>query len=159
MVGRYCNRIPDSKITIPGTDISFTPASFGQPGTSLHGGPAASGWDAKLWTKLSPKDADLFSSAEQETLSKAIEQGRGQLWTYTSPDGEGGHPGDMVCQFATVVEEDGADNLGEVTLVYRAKLLSGEAGLVNLTHVSEKACYMCSTASERWNALSRPFEI
>lgn len=136
MVGRYCNRIPDSKITIPDTSISFTPASFGQPGTSLHGGPASSGWDAKLWQKLSPKEADLFSPAEQETLSKAIDEGRAQLWTYTSPDGEGGHPGEMVCQFATLVDDK--EGLGEVTLVYRAKLLSGEAGLVNLTHVSSK---------------------
>lgn len=136
MIGRYCNRLPHDKLTLPG-GTSFTPESFGSPETSLHGGPASAGWDQKTLQRLRGEEITLFSAQEVEALkSQYGEEGAG-VWACESADGEGGHPGKVRAEVAIAVrdvEEEGA--VGEVVLVYRAKLLEGNETALNLTQVS-----------------------
>jgi aldose 1-epimerase len=134
VVGRYCNRLPLEEITFPAPEsgsLKFTPQAFGDPGTSLHGGPTEVGWDQKVFQSISPNEATLFSSSERETLKSAAAAG---VWVYESPDGEGGYPGKIRFEFAVVVDE--SDQGPVLAFVYRAKLLDGEACPINLTHVS-----------------------
>jgi aldose 1-epimerase len=60
------------------------------------------------------------------------------VWAYESPDGESGHVGKVRAEVAIAVRDvEGA--VGEVILVYRARLLDGEETALNLTQVS--GCY------------------
>jgi len=70
LVGRYANRIANSRFYIDGTEYKLTP-NDGQ--NHLHGG--ASGFDKKIW------DADI--------------QGNDLTLTLHSPNGEEGYPGNL----------------------------------------------------------------
>lgn len=140
IVGRYCNRLPDTPITLPNGQ-SFTPLQNGGAGTSLHGGPSSSGWDQKTFTNVSSGPSEsLFSPAERKYLAGLVEQGQAGVWEYVSPHGEGGHLGKVRTQTAFVVEEAKGGNkegeVGAVEIVYRAELVEGEMTALNMTHVS-----------------------
>lgn len=135
-IGRYCNRLPSGEVKFPSAsgEKTFTPEVFGDPGTSLHGGPGEVGWDTKPYQYLSVGEATLFTDAEKKSLqADGVTAG---VWAYESPDGEGGYPGKVRFEFAVVLSEEG--DKPSVALVYRAKLLSGEATPLNLTHVSDR---------------------
>lgn len=58
------------------------------------------------------------------------------MWAYESPDGEGGHVGKVRAEVAIGVRDaPKQDAVGEVVLVYRAKLLEGDETALNLTQV------------------------
>lgn len=78
----------------------------------------------------------LFTKSEIEALkSQYGEQGAG-VWAYESPDGEGGHVGNVRAEVAIAVRDVPEENaVGEVVLVYRAKLLEGDETALNLTQV------------------------
>ncbi|KAJ9123639.1 hypothetical protein QFC24_003855 [Naganishia onofrii] len=133
----YCNRLPHAELTLPGGTV-FKPESFGSPETSLHGGPAAGGWDQKTLQRLSPEQVTLFSKSEIETLKSQYGEEAAGVWAYESPDGESGHVGKVRAEVAIAVRDvEGA--VGEVILVYRARLLDGKETALNLTQVS--GCY------------------
>lgn len=138
MIGRYCNRLPHAELTLP-SGTKFTPDAFPNPETSLHGGPAAAGWDQKTLQRLSTEQVTLFTKAEVEALkSQYGEEGAG-VWAYESPDGEGGHVGKVRAEVAIAVRDvPEKDAVGEVVLVYRAKLLEGEETALNLTQVCRR---------------------
>ncbi|KAI5449503.1 hypothetical protein NCC49_004647 [Naganishia albida] len=133
LIGRYCNRLPHSELTLP-AGTKFTPDAFPNPQTSLHGGPPEAGWDQKTLERLSPEQVTLFSKAEVEALKSQFgEEGAG-VWAYESPDGEGGHVGKVRAEVAIGVRDaPKQDAVGEVVLVYRAKLLEGDETALNLT--------------------------
>jgi galactose mutarotase-like enzyme len=136
IVGRYCNRLPDTPITLPNGE-SFTPLQNGGAGTSLHGGPSSSGWDQKVFTNVSSSPSEsLFSPAERKYLAGLVEQGQAGVWEYVSPHGEGGHLGKVRTQTAFVVEEGKEGEVGAVEIIYRAELVEGEMTALNMTHVS-----------------------
>ncbi|KAG7530546.1 hypothetical protein FFLO_04972 [Filobasidium floriforme] len=137
IVGRYCNRLPDTPITLPNGQ-SFTPQQNGGAGTSLHGGPSSAGWDQKTFTNVSSSPSEaLFSPAERKYLAGLVEQGQAGVWEYVSPHGEGGHLGKVRTQTAFVVEEAKGGNkeqVGAVEIIYRAELVEGEMTALNMTH-------------------------
>jgi aldose 1-epimerase len=77
MVGRFCNRIGNSRFELGGTIYSLT-ANEGD--NHLHGGKR--GFDKQLWT------ASSHRSPDQVSLTLA----------YRSPDGEEGYPGSLVVE-------------------------------------------------------------
>lgn len=136
LVGRYCNRLPAKELTLT-NGTTFTPEteSPSDP-AAMHGGRGAtSAWDQKVFNSISIDQATLFSDQEKAYLSERT--GDVAIWEYTSPDGEGGHPGCVRSETAFIVQDgSGPEDIGAVTIVYRAKLLEGEATALNLTHVS-----------------------
>lgn len=84
LVGRYANRIAGGRFTIDGTayELPTNIAPDGMP-CLLHGGPT--GFHDKVWT------ARPFEAADGEALELKL----------TSPDGEGGFPGnlDVTCVY------------------------------------------------------------
>jgi aldose 1-epimerase len=77
-------------------------------------------------------EVKLFSPTEIEYLKEMEKASSAGVWTLTSPDGENGHAGTVLCEVAFVVVET-PDEIGQVIAVYRAKLLDGEATALNLT--------------------------
>lgn len=72
-VGRYANRIGNAKFSLNGEEITL---AKNDGGNSLHGGPGGF-------------HQALFSALEEEGEEPSI------LFTYTSPDGDEGYPGEM----------------------------------------------------------------
>lgn len=135
IVGRYCNRLPsDSTPLVLPDGTKFTPEQNGGEGTSLHGGPAQAGWDQKTYRQLKVDSIKLFNSAEKAVLAKEIDAGRAGVWEYTSPDGEGGYPGVVRNETAFLLQEGQGDQVGSITIIYRAELVEGKSTALNLTH-------------------------
>jgi aldose 1-epimerase len=110
---------------------TITLPSHPTQGQSLHGGPPGLGWDDKVLEKVELDKATLFSDKEIEYLKG---QSAG-IWSLTSPDGEAGHTGTVYCEIAlAVLDSTVSGELGQVILVYRAKLLDKESTALNLTH-------------------------
>ena len=84
LIGRYANRLAEGKFSIDGTEYTL-PTNIAPDGMPclLHGGPA--GFHDRVWT------ARPLESADGEALELKL----------TSPDGEGGFPGnlDVTCVY------------------------------------------------------------
>ena len=102
----------------------------------LHGG--VQGWDTKALDRvdLSGSSAnELFSPKEVELLHAKEQEGSAGVWTITSPDGDGGHVGTVVCQVGFVLLPSSTPKeVGQIIVIYRAKLLDKSATALNLTH-------------------------
>src|SRR5689334_443136 len=75
-VGRYANRIKDARFTLDGKDYQLT-RTPGQGNEQLHGG--INGFDKKIWTLIN-SGTKPFPFIE---------------FSYVSPDGEEGFPGNL----------------------------------------------------------------
>ena len=131
LIGRYANRLPaETPLELPSGD-SITLPTHPAKGQNLHGGPSPYGWDEKVLEKVELDKATLFSDKEVQFLK---EQAAG-VWSLTSPDGEGGHTGTVYCEIAlAVLDSTAPGELGQVIIVYRAKLLDKPSTALNLTH-------------------------
>jgi aldose 1-epimerase len=77
--------------------------------------------------------SQLFSKNEIAYLQK--QDSAAGVWTLTSPDGEGGHVGTVLCEVAfAVLPSTSSEEIGQIIVVYRAKLLDKPATTINLTH-------------------------
>lgn len=108
LIGRYANRIANSRFTLDGRVVELPPNDGPH---HLHGGPQ--GYDKVLWT------AEPFTSAERQGLALS----------YQSPNGEQGYPGKLDVR---VVYELSDDN--ELLISYGAA--SDAPTPVNLTQHS-----------------------
>lgn len=182
IVGRYANRVPvaspdaaDPSFTLSrnGHTSDFTPLSNESPTVSLHGGRI--GFDSVEWTPLvDPSESELFSDAEKQHLSGGAGV-VGIIFKRVSEDGEEGYPGRLLVEaLVSLVEPSGPQTqsvkegselkLGNVVIVYRAKLLDeGKVTPINLTQVSPwlecfvTSAHSCihSTGVSTWMPLSR----
>ncbi|UZD21405.1 galactose mutarotase [Algoriphagus halophytocola] len=104
-IGRYGNRIADGKFTLNGEEYTLPQNNNGQ---TLHGGPG--GMDFVIW--------DVEKSGEN-----------GLIFSYTSPDGEEGFPGELKVKMIYTLTDD-----NEFKVTYEAE--TDKATPVNLTHHS-----------------------
>ena len=104
-IGRYGNRIADGKFTLNGEEYTLPQNNNGQ---TLHGGPG--GMDYVIW--------DVEKSGENSLI-----------FTYTSPDGEEGFPGELKVKMSYTLTDD-----NEFKVTYEAE--TDKATPVNLTHHS-----------------------
>lgn len=152
IIGRYTNRVPVQEHSLTssraqGITSSFTPISNESPSVSLHGGPDA--FDEKVWEPIpfppTPGSITLFSEAELATIASDIPAA--VFFKTVSKDGEQGFPGTLLVEVlvglvqpnAAAASESAEWNLGNIVLVYRAKLIDETKKVVtpiNLTQVS-----------------------
>ncbi|MCE7058184.1 galactose mutarotase [Algoriphagus sp. AGSA1] len=104
-IGRYGNRIANGKFTLDGEEYTLPQNNNGQ---TLHGGPG--GMDYVIW--------DVEKSGENALI-----------FTYTSPDGEEGFPGELKVKMVYSLTDD-----NEFKVTYEAE--TDKATPVNLTHHS-----------------------
>lgn len=104
-IGRYGNRIANGKFTLDGQEYTLPTNNNGQ---TLHGGPG--GLDYVIW--------NVEKSGEN-----------GLIFTYTSPDGEEGFPGELRVKMVYTLTDD-----NEFKVTYEAE--TDKATPVNLTHHS-----------------------
>lgn len=104
-IGRYGNRIANGKFTLDGEEYTLPTNNNGQ---TLHGGPG--GLDYVIW--------DVEKSGEN-----------GLIFSYTSPDGEEGFPGELKVKMIYTLTDD-----NEFKVTYQAE--TDKATPVNLTHHS-----------------------
>jgi len=107
-VGRYANRIKDGKFTLNGVEYSL---AQNDNDNHLHGG--IKGFDKRVW------DASPFE--EQDSA--------GIKFSYLSPDGEEGYPGNLSCTVTYTLTKN-----NELKIDYEAQ--TDKATPVNLTHHS-----------------------
>lgn len=107
IVGRYANRIAGGRFTLDGNDIRL---SVNNGNNHLHGG--VQGFSHKIWKLVSLLHNGLECRAK---------------FTYTSPHGEEGYPGELVAGVEYIL-----DNNGRLHLVYEATTSSSTP--VNLTN-------------------------
>jgi aldose 1-epimerase len=86
VVGRYANRIAESKFTLNGKEFNLTP---NEGDNQLHGGPQ--GFKTKVW-------------------DVAI-NGNTIIFTYLSPDGEMGYPGNLTAKVAYTLTDNNEINV------------------------------------------------
>jgi len=108
--GRVCNRIAKGKFTLDGEE--YTLAINNEP-NHLHGGVERS-FDKVLWT------AEPFAN----------DRGQGVKFSYTSPDGEEGYPGNLKAEVTYVVLRE------KNMLTMRYTAITDKATPVNLTNHS-----------------------
>jgi aldose 1-epimerase len=106
-IGRYGNRIAKGKFTLDGVDYQI-PVNNGE--NALHGGTI--GFDKKVW------------DAEEVKTDQAV----GVAFTYVSPDGEMGFPGELTSTVTYTLDRH--DNL---RIDYHATV-AGKPTIVNLTN-------------------------
>jgi len=107
LIGRFANRIGNSRVVIDGMTYHLTP---GKGGNHLHGG--GTGFDKVFW------NVDVSATTEQ-TLRL----------THTSIDGDEGYPGELsVAVVYTLADND------EVSIHYSAK--TDKATIINLSNHS-----------------------
>jgi len=108
VVGRYANRIAEGRFTLDGVEYTLA-RNNGE--NHLHGG--IRGFDKAVW-KARPVEGENAAGVE---------------FTYLSPDGEEGYPGNLDCAATYWLNED-----NELKIVYEAK--TDKATPVNLTNHS-----------------------
>ena len=81
VVGRNCNRIGGSRFPLNGQTVVL-PANEGE--NQLHGGPV--GFNSRIWAAKAGENSVTF--------------------TYHSPDGEGGYPGNVALSVTYTLDED-----------------------------------------------------
>tara|TARA_B100001750_G_C15519574_1_gene610309 strand:- start:2037 stop:3053 length:1017 start_codon:yes stop_codon:yes gene_type:complete len=101
LVGRNANRIENAQVTLEGKKVQL---SANEGNNQLHGGFESFG--KKVWSVTDLGDAVLF--------------------TYTSPDGEEGFPGNLEVKFYVKLEDDN-------TLAMRYEATTDKETIVNLT--------------------------
>ncbi|CDZ97635.1 Predicted mutarotase [Phaffia rhodozyma] len=122
IVGRYVNRLPAEKpLKLPSGGVA-TPQTYpaSTPGVSLHGG--KEGWDLREWQPIETSTSTLFSDAERKVITSETPAPQSQIFTYTSPDGEGGYPGTVKSEVLIALTEESFGK-GGVVIVYRAALV------------------------------------
>lgn len=92
-IGRYANRIANSRFTLDGQTVEVAPS---QGEHQLHGGPE--GFDKRRWAIVSHNSSEV-------------------IFTLTSPDGDQGYPGELQ---ATAIYRLTDDN--RIAIEYRAKV-------------------------------------
>ena len=102
-VGRYANRIAKGKFTLYGEEHTLT---INNGPNSLHGGPT--GFHTKVWDAVQPDESTI-------------------IFSYTSPDGEEGFPGNLEVEMVYRLEEE------VNALVIEYKATTDKATVVNLT--------------------------
>lgn len=125
------NLLPaETALPLPSGDTINLP-SFPSKGGNLHGGPSPHGWDEKLLKRVDIDRSELFSPKEVSFLRDQS----AAIWSLTSPDGEGGHIGTVYCEIAFVtMDATVASEIGQIIVVYRAKVMDRSATALNLTH-------------------------
>lgn len=106
-IGRVCGRIAGARFQLEGREVRLTP---NEGTTHLHGGPERA-FDRVDWA------AEPFAS----------EHGRGVAFTYVSPDGEEGYPGELRARAEYLLSDD-----HELRTVFRA--IADVATPVNMTN-------------------------
>ena len=101
-VGRYANRIGKAKFTLDGKEYQL---AANLPPSHLHGG--KEGFQYKVWD--------------------AVQQGQSVTFTYLSPDGEEGYPGNLQVTAVYTLTDD-----GEVTVDFKAT--TDKPTVLNLTN-------------------------
>jgi aldose 1-epimerase len=107
-VGRYANRIKDGKFTLNGVEYSL---AQNDNNNHLHGG--IKGFDKRVW------DASPFEKQDSAGIK----------FSYLSPDGEEGYPGNLSCTVTYTLTKN-----NELKIDYEAQ--TDKATPVNLTHHS-----------------------
>ena len=107
-VGRYANRIKDGKFTLNGVEYSL---AQNDNNNHLHGG--IKGFDKRVW------DASPFEEKDSAGIK----------FSYLSPDGEEGYPGNLSCTVTYTLTKN-----NELKIDYEAQ--TDKATPVNLTHHS-----------------------
>lgn len=143
IVGRYCNRIPVGKQTIEKDGITGTisPIATEGPTVSLHGGPVA--LDRVVFPATSEiSSAKLFTPAEITSLKSFTSSS--SLFSYTSPDGDQGFPGELLVEVIVALSNPSRTydpktferQLGSTVIIYRAKVKSANPGEKVVTPVN-----------------------
>lgn len=105
-VGRYANRIAGGRFELDGETFQL---DVNDGDNHLHGG--ADGFDQRLWTIEEVYDGERS----------------GVVMSLTSPDGDGGYPGELTARVTYELAEDGA-----LSIVYEAE--TDAPTIVNLTN-------------------------
>lgn len=103
-IGRYGNRIANGKFTLYGEEHQL---AINNGPNSLHGGPT--GFHTKVWDAIQPDESTV-------------------VFTYTSPDGEEGFPGNLEIEMTYRLENE----TNALVIEYRAT--TDKATVVNLTN-------------------------
>ena len=103
-IGRYGNRIAKGKFTLYGEEHQL---AINNGPSSLHGGPT--GFHTKVWDAIQPDESTV-------------------VFTYTSPDGEEGFPGNLEIEMTYRLENE----TNALVIEYRAT--TDKATVVNLTN-------------------------
>lgn len=109
VVGRYCNRLSQSKVSIEGKDPFYV--TVNEKGFHLHGG--AEGYNKKIFS------ATKFSATGKNGVS----------FKYTSPDMEEGFPGTLELEVIYTLDDN-----NDWTIEYKAT--TDKATILNLTQHS-----------------------
>ena len=91
VVGRNCNRIGGSRFPLRGKTVVL-PANEGE--NQLHGGPV--GFNSRIWAAMAGENSVAF--------------------TYYSPDGEGGYPGNVTITVTYTLDEDNGLRLDYIAI-------------------------------------------
>ncbi|MBO9561142.1 MAG: galactose mutarotase [Niastella sp.] len=128
VVGRYANRISNSAFTLEGKRYQL---GANNPPNHLHGG----------WQGLSHKIWKLEATIEKEDEC-------GVVFSYDSPDGEEGYPGNLQVRVQYVL-----DNQNRLTITYKA--VTDKSTPVNLTNHS----YFNLTGFEQSTILQHELQV
>ena len=128
-VGRYANRIGGARFTLDGVEHLLAP---NERGNQLHGGAATLAnkiWEGRVEGQLSTSREHGGKTHDAEARKKVDSQSGSNrvVFSISSPDGEGGYPGNLVVEAAYHWNDE-----GELEIVYSAEC--DAPTVVNLTN-------------------------